>query len=43
MVDNVLSQADQVVSFREHVDQTEGFRSLVLPIGAGLLIIAKQS
>lgn len=43
VVDNVLSHADQVVSFREHVDQTEGFRSLVLPIGAGLLIIAKQS
>lgn len=43
VVDNVLSHADQVVLFREHVDQTEGLRSLVLPIGAGLLIIAKQS
>ena len=43
VVDNVLSHADQVVDFRALVDQTVGFRSVVLPIGAGLLVIAKQA
>lgn len=40
VVDNVLSHADQVADFRVLVDATPGFRSLVLPVGAGLLIIS---
>ncbi|MGP5931586.1 O-methyltransferase [Corynebacterium glyciniphilum] len=42
VVDNVLSHADQVAEFRALVDAAEGFRSLVLPVGAGLLVIARQ-
>lgn len=42
VVDNVLSHADQVAEFRALVDATEGYRSLVLSVGAGLLFIAKQ-
>ncbi|WP_312802980.1 O-methyltransferase [Corynebacterium variabile] len=42
VVDNVLSHADQVTAFRALVDAADGYRSLVLPVGAGLLVIAKQ-
>lgn len=42
VVDNVLSHADQVVEFRALVDAATEYRSLVLPVGAGLLVIAKQ-
>lgn len=42
VVDNVLSHADQVTAFRALVDAADGYRSLVLPVGAGLLVITKQ-
>ncbi|WP_297005991.1 O-methyltransferase [uncultured Corynebacterium sp.] len=42
VVDNALSHADQVTDFRALVDAAAGYRSLVLPVGAGLLVIAKQ-
>lgn len=42
VVDNVLSHADQVTDFRALVDAADGYRSLVLPVGAGLLVITKQ-
>lgn len=42
VVDNCISHADQVVDFRALVAATPGYRSSLLPVGAGLLLIGKD-
>jgi predicted O-methyltransferase YrrM len=40
-VDNVLSHADELIEFRRLVDDEPGIVSVVVPIGAGVLLAAK--
>ena len=39
VVDNCLSHADEVADFRQLVDGTDGVESVLVPLGAGLLLI----
>lgn len=42
VVDNCLSHADQVADFRALVEATDGYRSTLVDVGAGLLFISKD-
>lgn len=42
VVDNVLSHAEQVESFITGINEDE-FQKIILPIGAGLLLVTKQT
>lgn len=42
VVDNCLSHADDVRPFRALVDASPGFRSTLVPVGAGLLLVSKD-
>jgi predicted O-methyltransferase YrrM len=41
-VDNVLSHADELVEFRALVDDAHGITSAVVPVGAGVTLLAKD-
>ena len=43
VVDNCVSHADQVAEFRELVESSEGFESVLLTVGAGLLLITRAA
>lgn len=41
VVDNARSHADQVADFRALIDGAPGYESVLLPTGAGLLLVSK--
>lgn len=42
VVDNCLSHAEEVSGFRALVDASRGYRSVIVPVGAGLLMVSKD-
>lgn len=42
IVDNCISHAEQVRDFREHIDAAAGYRSTLVTVGAGLLLVSKD-